>query len=133
MRRFIFKEIVIRIHFKNQLHFFLVPYFDEIVESAVPLSFFACFLVSYYGPNATLIGGVKSEFFHYTHVTNIERFIQILFIFIAVDFMSFVTAGIFLWIFHTVNLLRMYMNMMQEFSPIMTNYTAYMICVVRVL
>ena len=107
MRRFIFKEIVIRIHFKNQLHFFLVPYFDEIVESAVPLSFFACFLVSYYGPNATLIGGVKSEFFHYTPVTNIERFIQNLFLFIAVDFIIVVTSGIFVWVFYKVNRLRM--------------------------
>ena len=57
----------------------------EIVEAVVPLSFFVCFLVSYYGPNSTLIGGAKSGFFHYTPVTNIERFIQILFLFIAVD------------------------------------------------
>ena len=39
---------------------------NEIVEAVVPLSFFVCFLVSYYGPNAALIGGVKSDFFHYT-------------------------------------------------------------------
>ena len=62
---------------------------NEIVEAVVPLSFFVCFLVSYYGPNAALIGGVKSDFFHYTPVTNIERFIENLFLFIAVDFMSY--------------------------------------------
>ena len=106
---------------------------NEIVEAVVPLSFFVCFLVSYYGPNAALIGGVKSDFFHYTPVTNIERFIENLFLFIAVDFMSVVTAGIFLWIFSKVNLLRMYMNVMKEFWPIMTINTAYSICVVSVL
>ena len=80
-----------------------------------------------------MIGGVKSDFFHYTPVTNIERFIENIFLFIAVDFMSVVTAGIFLWIFSKVNLLRMYMNLMQEFWPIMTINTAYMICVVSVV
>ena len=58
---------------------------NEVVEAVVPLSFFVCFLVSYYGPNASLIGGVKGDFFHNTPVTNIERFIENLFLFIAVD------------------------------------------------
>ena len=106
---------------------------NEIVEAVVPLSFFACFLISYYGPNAELIGGVKSNFFHYTAVSNIERFIENLFLFIAVDFTSVITAGIFLWIFSKVNIFRMYLNLQQEFWPIMTINSAYMICVVSYL
>ena len=106
---------------------------NETVEAVVPLSFFVCFLVSYYGPNAEIIGGVKSDFFHYTPVTNIERFIENLFLFIAVDFTSVITTTLFLWIFSKINIFRMYKNLQQEFWTIMTINTAYIICVVSLM
>ena len=106
---------------------------NEIVEVVVPLSYFVCFVVSYYGPNAELIGGVKGDFFHHTPVTNIERFVKNVSMLTAVDFMSGVTAGILLWIFSKVDILRMYKNLMQEFWPLFTINTAYMMCVVSSL
>ena len=106
---------------------------NELVEVVVPLTVMICFLCAYYGPNGELIGNVRTSHFHYTPVSDINRFIEKMVLFMVVDFMSAVMAAILLWTTCKISLFRSYMVMQKEFWVYITITTASMIFVVRLI
>ena len=72
---------------------------NELVEVVVPLTYLVCFLSAYYGPNAEIIGGVKSTHFHYMPVTDIPGFVENMMLFLMVDILSVIFVGSILWLF----------------------------------
>ena len=105
---------------------------NELVEVVVPLTYLVCFLSAYYGPNAEIIGGVKSTHFHYEPVTNIYGFIENIMLFMMVDIVSVIFVGSTLWVYCKINLIRAYMTILKEFWPIITLTTAYSIYAVMI-
>ena len=98
---------------------------NELVEIVVPLAFLICFLTAYYGPNAELIGNVKSTYFHFKPIESIDKFINSIVLLLIVDFLGLVLTIFVLWYLCQVNFLRAYMVMQQEFWPVITVVTVF--------
>ena len=103
---------------------------NELVEVVMPMTFLVCFLLAYYGPNAEIIGGVKSTHFHYVPVTDIYGFVLKMILFLMVDLFSVIFVGTLLWVSCKINLIRAYMTMLEEFWSIITLATTFAIYVV---
>jgi hypothetical protein len=67
---------------------------SELVENVVPMTFFVSFLICYYGPNSEMIGNVRSSYFHYVPISDIDRFIENLFQFLGLEFATVLATGI---------------------------------------
>ena len=100
---------------------------NELVEFVVPLTYLICFTGAYYGPNAELIGNIRSSYFHYIPISNINIFVKNLSLFLFVDFMSVMISGLLLWIFCKINIIRAYVHIQKEFWLVMAVNTAYTI------
>ena len=83
------------------------------------------------GPNAEIIGGVKSTHFHYVPVTDIHGFVENMMLFLMVDILSVIFVGSILWLFCKISLIRAYMTMLNEFWPIITVTTAFSVYAVK--
>ena len=116
---------------KEMFEYLFTLTINELVEVVVPLSFLICFLTAYYGPNAELIGNVKSSYFHFKPISNIDKFIQSIALLLIVDILGLILVITLLWFMCRVNLFRSYMVMQQEFWPIITVVTAYNVLLVR--
>ena len=115
---------------KEMFHLLYSLTVNELGEVVVPFTFMICFVSAYYGPNGELIGGVRSNHFHYTPVENINTFIEKLVLFMMVDFMSVLLASILLWTTCKINLFRSYILMQKEFWVFIIIITAS--CISRV-
>ena len=100
---------------------------NELVEFVVPLTYIICFLGAYYGPNAELIGNIRSSYFHYIPVSNIRIFIENLSLFVFVDFMSVIISGLLLCMSCKINIMRAYILIQKEFWLVMAVNTAFTI------
>ena len=100
---------------------------SELVEVIVPLTFLVSFVICYYGPNSQLLGNVRSSYFHYVPISNIDRFIENLFLFLGIEVVTVLTTGILLWMFCRINIIRAYLVLVKEFWLIMAIYTAHAI------
>ena len=98
---------------------------NELVEAVIPFTFLACFLSAFYGPNAEVIGGVKSTHFHYEPISDIRGFVQNMVLFLMVDICSVTFVGLILWGFCKINLIQSYMTIIREFWSIITVATAF--------
>ena len=114
------------------VHLLFLLTINELVEIVIPLTFLVCFLSAYFGPNAEIIGGVKSTHFHYEPINDIHGFIKKMMLFLMVDIMSVIVVGLVLWTSCKINLIRAYMTILKEFWPIITLTTAYSIYAVMI-
>ena len=57
----------------------------ETIEILIPLAYSMCYATAYYGPNATLMAGVKSNYFGNTEVTDIDGLFTGLFKIAGID------------------------------------------------
>ena len=78
----------------------------ERVETLVPLTYMACFLMAYYGPNAEILGSIKLTIWNYEAISDIEKFLQNLSLLVGIDFMSGVVTGILLYVTCKINVFR---------------------------
>ena len=97
----------------------------ETVEIAVPLTYLTTFMVAYFGPNATLLGGVLNDWWHYTKVEDFGLFMENVGLFLFADCVSISTTIICMRVFAGVNVLRGFVKMQKEFWLLMAVNTAY--------
>ena len=102
----------------------------EMVETVVPVTFLICLLMSYYGPNSELIGGVGSSHFHFTPIENIGKFVENLGLFFAVEAISVTITGFSLWIVSRINVIRAYLCLLDEFRSVIAIVTGYYVLLV---
>ena len=81
----------------------------------MPLTYIFCFLSSYYGPNAEILGNVKATVWHYRGVQDAGSYLTNIMIFFLVDFSSGVTNGILLWMTCKINIFTVLKNMQKTF------------------
>ena len=110
---------------RKMFHLLFSLTINELVEVVIPFTFLVCFLFAFYGPNAEVIGGVKSKHFHYEPVVDIRGFIQNMMLFMIVDICSMVLVGVILWKFCKISLVKSYITMLKEFWSIITIATAF--------
>ena len=70
--------------------------FIEIIEMMVPISYIITFLIAYYGPNADLLGNIRSNYWQYNPVEDVGKLVETVFSLFIVDFSSGVFGGILL-------------------------------------
>ena len=88
----------------------------EIVEFMVPLCYLICFSVAYYGPNANLIGNVRSSQWQFVAVEDFEHTVGFIVLFFLVDLGSIVLSTLILWTFFRIKLWNVYILVQKEFG-----------------
>ena len=121
------------IHSSNEevmVELFLTLIINQTVEVVVAFAYCVCFMMAFYGPNAELLGSVKSSYYAHIPVQDIGRFIQNLGFFLLADAVSIMTTYSLLWYYCRINIVRAFAYMQKEFWLLMAVNTAYTINVV---
>jgi hypothetical protein len=89
---------------------------NETVEFLSPLAFLISFLVAFYGPNAKLMGNIRSTMYHYKPVEDIVNFsTKILTLYLA-DVCSLIVCSVILRLSCRINLFKAFMAIQNEFG-----------------
>ena len=97
----------------------------EILEIVIPLAYLACYVLAYYGPNADILGNVKNDYWQFQKVDDIMIPINNLLFLVIVDTISFIVVLIFLFLTCKINLLQVFVYMMNEYGMTFTAHIAY--------
>ena len=97
----------------------------ERIETLVPLIYIICFGITYYGPNAEILGRVKLDLWQYKPILDLENYMKNVFILFVVDFMSLVLNGIILQTTCNVNIFKILRNIQSEFWFVMAAIQAF--------
>jgi hypothetical protein len=103
----------------------------ELVEVVVPLTYLACFLVSYYGPNSQLIGNMQNSYWQYTAIEDVDQLIKNVTRFFLIDLLSGIAASVILWFSCRIDLLKVYAVLQKEFGIYFLTTLGYILLVVR--
>ena len=98
----------------------------ERIESVIPFTYLLTFLMAYYGPNAEILGNIKLTIWQYQSVADIEDYIKNLLKLLVIDFSSFATNGILLWITCKINVFKVLKKVQAQFWLIMTIQEAFL-------
>ena len=98
----------------------------ERIESVIPFTYLLTFLMAYYGPNAEILGNIKLTIWQYQSVADIEDYIKNLLKLLVIDFLSFATNGILLWITCKINVFKVLQKVQAQFWLIMTIQEAFL-------
>ena len=88
---------------------------SEFIEAFVPIAFGLCFATAYYGPNAELFVGVKSDYFGKKPLADIGEFYILLSQMFAFDVLAMVISAASLNYFCNINLYQEFCNMMKKY------------------
>ena len=88
---------------------------SEIIGSLVPLSYAMSFAMAYYGPNATLIGNVRCNYFDFKEIEDVKYLFSTMVQMFGVDIGEVIITGSALWFLCGVNIF-------EEFCKIMKDY-----------
>ena len=100
---------------------------SEILEILVPLSYTLTFIVAYHGPNATILTGVKNDYWNQTPADNIGRVLAAELMLFSVDFAALVVVLVLLWHFCKINLLKEFCRSLQAYWILITTLTGMLI------
>ena len=78
----------------------------EIFEILTPLAYALAVVIAYYGPNAFILGNIRSSLWEYQEIKDLEGSMIALFQMFAIDLLSGVVAIIVLWKCCSVNFLK---------------------------
>ena len=88
----------------------------ELVEFHATLSFILAFGVTYFGPNAHLFGNISNSYWTYVAIEDIWLTLGNMTLFFLVDFSSIIVSAIILWFSCKINLLKVFMALLEEFG-----------------
>ena len=103
---------------------------NEFVELMATIAFFVSFVICYHGPNAELLGSIKSEYFQSIPVTDINLFYENVALFLGVESVTIFVSVTLLWITCRINMFRAYLLLQKEFWVMVTVYLAYTVYLV---
>jgi hypothetical protein len=89
---------------------------NEMVEAMVPLCYFVCFMMAYYGPNSEVIGNILNSYWQFSAVDDIGETVAYLCMFFFVDLLSLVICTILLQIFCQIKLYDVFLVLQNEFG-----------------
>jgi hypothetical protein len=102
----------------------------ELTEFTSPLIYLLSFCTAYFGPVGTLLGGIKSEYFHHIPVDDFNGAVENVVVFFFIDACSVVVCFILLYTFCRINLYRAFGVVQKEFGALFTMTLAIVIFVV---
>ena len=89
---------------------------SELTEILTPLTYLACLLMAYYGPNSETIGNVKNSWFHFIAIEDFLYTIKFIVAFFFVDLGSLVFSAGVLWKFCQINIYKAFAALQTEFG-----------------
>ena len=87
----------------------------EFIEILTPLAYGTSLVIAYYGPNATLMTGIKNEYFGIPAITDILQVFSVLFIMTVIDFLGGVLFGILLAYFCRINIFEEMCKILEKY------------------
>ena len=87
-----------------------------MVEFMVPLACVGCLFISYFGPNAELIGNIGNDYWQYSKMENLEHALKYALTFFLTDLGSLIASLALLWIFCHLNSFRAFIAIQKEFG-----------------
>ena len=87
----------------------------EITEAVTPMVFAIGFAMAYYGPNSTILGNVKNEYWGYKRIDDVGYLYRMMLLLFGVDTISVIVNSLILKTLADIDLF-------QEFCRIMKNY-----------
>ena len=100
---------------------------NESVEFIMPIAYILCFLMAYYGPNASILGNVKNDYWQYSAVSNIDDTMKWISIMFAIDFISTIISALLLRIFCKLNILKVYILLQKEMWNVLSVHQCYLV------
>ena len=93
---------------------------SELIEVLVPLAYFSTFVMAYFGPNATILGGIQNDYWDYEKVENLGRIIKVGMEMFLMDFSSSLICGGILYKFCKINVLQEYCKIIKQCWTVIT-------------
>ena len=93
---------------------------NETIEILVPLAYFSTFVIAYVGPNSTILGGVKNNYWDYEMVDNLGRILMVGMEMFFLDLSSLVICGGVLIKFCKINLLQEFCKFFKQCWTLIT-------------
>ena len=106
---------------------------NEATEFVLPLAYACVVLISYYGPNAEIMGNIKNSSWQYAGITDINNTIFWLAAMFLVDCGSKMISFVLLKVFCDINIGTMYFKIFKHMGLLIPTQAAYAICEVRLL
>ena len=103
------------LHKKEKRNAVLDLVLAELCEGLAPLAYALSFAMAFYGPNAELLGNVKSEYWQYTALEDVSWTFLVMLGLFLVDIVTLALNSSILWIFSRVNLF-------EEFGSVLKKY-----------
>ena len=90
----------------------------EMVEFLTPIAYALTFSIAFYGPNASMIGGVRFSGWGFQEVTDVESFLVESGMMFVADFACTIGSGMLLWKFSSVNMLEEGYKLLSLYWPL---------------
>ena len=87
----------------------------EFIETLTPLIYAIALLMAYYGPNATIMTGIKNEYFGVPAITNIQSALIVLFVMAGIDLIGGVVLGVLLKYFCKMDISSVICRVLQRY------------------
>ena len=102
------------IYKKKKRNAILTLVLAELCEGLAPLAYALSFSMAYYGPNAELLGNVKSEYWQYEAVEDVNWTFLVMLGLFLIDIVCLALSLSILWIFSKVNLFEEFCSVLQK-------------------
>ena len=86
----------------------------ERSEVITPIIYIIVVAISYYGPNAHIIGGIGATVWHLVKIQDINAYFTTLFLMVGIDFASLILSGAILWFVCNINILKVYQKIQYD-------------------
>ena len=83
----------------------------EVLEFVIPLGYLACFLATYYGQNAEILGNIRNSYWQNQGVEDINNTIENVLLLAFIDVVSLLVSATILWFKFQINLINVSMLM----------------------
>ena len=93
---------------------------NETIEVVVPLTYFASFLIAYYGPNSSILGGIGNDYWNYEKIEDLGKIMTVGVEMFLLDFTSILICGAILYKFCKLNLFIEFCKIIKQCWTVMT-------------
>ena len=104
---------------------------NEAVEFVMPIAYCLCFIIAYFGPNASLMGNVKNGSWQFTSVDDIDNTLRWNTIMFTIDLASTLLTFILLRCYSKINILKMFLQLQDKMWYMLAIQQGYIVAEVR--
>ena len=88
-----------------------------IVMIVMTIAYVLCLLMAYYGPNGSILGNIRNEYWSFKGIHNLEKLLAGIFKMFAIDVISLATGAILLWKFSSIDFVEETCKAMKKYFP----------------